>query len=266
MKPRRSRRALVDRCALSSISQLKKKRDRLFARHAAPAWSLTARSVSWPHPGGQVSQGGFLCDGPRGGGPVLGVGLGVEQERCTLDDGVERDVARIVLISGAKGEGKTSFVLSYTAKATREGRSVGGVAAPAVFENGERRGYDLINLHTGTRRIFARLSTRGETGPVVGPYRVDEAAIVEGREAIISAVRRGFHVIAIDEVGPLEFSGGGWAPAFEAALRELGADQELVVAVRPSLAEELPHRFPSEHWSSTTRISPPPPNLESRGG
>jgi len=167
----------------------------------------------------------------------------------------------ISVVCAARGEGKTSFLREYVARAGHRGRSVGGIAAPAVFEGGRRIGYDLIDLRGGSRRLLARVVASPEATPNVGVYEFDDAATNAGNAAIISAVRDGLDLIAIDEVGPLEFRGKGWAAALEIALGECLTTQELIVVVRLSLVDELPRRFPSPLWTEASRISPPWPSL-----
>lgn len=163
------------------------------------------------------------------------------------------------IFSAGKGEGKTSFLRRYAAWAVDRGRSVGGVACPAVFEGGQRVGYDLIDLHRDNRRPLARVVTSADITPTVGMYRFDDDAVAEGNAAILAALRERLDIIAIDEVGPLEFRGGGWTPGLETALEENDSEQELIVVVRPALVDKLPTRFPSPRWAAARRISPPWP-------
>ncbi|MHC4094191.1 MAG: nucleoside-triphosphatase [Planctomycetota bacterium] len=175
-------------------------------------------------------------------GPILGV--------CVM--GVD-------IVSAGRGEGKTSFLREYVARMAAEGCSVGGIASPAVFENGERVGYDLLDLRLCTTRPLARVVTSPNDVAAVGVYQFDEQAIKGGNRAIISAVRDGLDAVVVDEVGPLEIRGKGWSPALEVALRECSARQELVITVRPSMVDELPNSFPSPLWATAKCIAPPWP-------
>ncbi|MFH1111289.1 MAG: nucleoside-triphosphatase [Planctomycetota bacterium] len=163
------------------------------------------------------------------------------------------------LLTAGRGEGKTTFLREYAVCAAGRGLSVGGVAAPAVFEKGERVGYDLIDLRRGSRRPLARIVSSPGAKRTAGMYWFDEAAEADGNAAIISAIQDRLDVVAIDEVGPREFLGGGLVQALSFALRELSPEQELILVVRPSLVDELPHRFPSPRWETVNRISPPWP-------
>lgn len=164
---------------------------------------------------------------------------------------------QIIILCGSPGAGKTTHLQRLIADAAAGGRSVGGVFSPAVFEGIRRVGYDLVDLWTGSRRPLARLRSGKDVPATVGEYVFDEAAIREGNAALAAAMRGRVEVLAIDEVGPLEFRGGGWAPALECALRESSPAGEMILTIRPSLADELPERFPSLAWRSARRIELP---------
>ena len=164
----------------------------------------------------------------------------------------------LTIVSGTRGQGKTTLVRQYAADVAAAGRSVGGVVSPAIFEHGERVGYDLLDLRSGSQGPLARVVTLPSETPTIGTFRFDEAALAAGNAAIVSAVQDGLDVIAIDELGPLELEGKGWALALAFALHACRAEQELVVAVRASLADRLPVRFPSPLWEHAQRLSPAP--------
>ncbi|MCP4590707.1 MAG: DUF2478 domain-containing protein [bacterium] len=163
------------------------------------------------------------------------------------------------IVSGERGAGKTGFLEKLVARATAAGRTTGGVLSPAVFEAGQRCGYDLIDPLRGTRQVLARVAGPLDGAPTVGMYRFCDAAVEAGCQAIISAVRSRVDVVVVDEVGPLELRGEGWAPALEIALNECDIRQELFVVVRPSLVGDLPARFPAGEWAKARRIAPPWP-------
>ncbi|UCE59818.1 MAG: DUF2478 domain-containing protein [Phycisphaerales bacterium] len=167
----------------------------------------------------------------------------------------------VIIATAAKGEGKTSFLCSYIAQARESGRSVGGIASPAVWNSDKRVGYDLLDFRTGRRCELARIVRDGSCAAAAGMYFFVEQAVAAGNAAIVAAVNHGVDVIAIDEIGPLEFAGRGWAPALEAALRDCSRNQELILAVRPSLVDQLSSRFVSPCWSSVRRVTPPWPTL-----
>ncbi len=167
----------------------------------------------------------------------------------------------VKLVSGPRGSGKTTYIFRFANLMTVRHRCVGGVISRAVFVGGRHTGYDLFDLRTHEQRPLARLKTSPGAAVTMGPYEFDTDAIRIGNAAIVAAVRDGFDVIAIDEVGPLEFRSQGWAPSLRIALDECTKTQKLIIAVRPSLLEELPLKIPSPLWESANIISPPWPVL-----
>lgn len=134
---------------------------------------------------------------------------------------------------------------------------MGGIASPAVFEGGRRIGYDLLDLQTGLRRQLARVDEGSSAATRVGRYAFDDAAIADGNACIEAAVRRRLSIIAVDEIGPLEFRGEGWAPALALALEKCVPDCELILTVRPTMADQLATRFASPFWEGARRRCAP---------
>jgi nucleoside-triphosphatase len=161
----------------------------------------------------------------------------------------------LTVVSAERGRGKTTWVCVYADAAVRAGRTVGGIAAPAMGAGGRRVGYDLLDLRTGRRRPLARTVRSAAEVPTIGEYRFDDAAWAEGEAAVRDAVEAGLNIIVIDEVGPLEMQGRGWAAALTQALAACSAEQELVVVVRTALRDALPERFPSPWWTAARQVT-----------
>jgi nucleoside-triphosphatase THEP1 len=109
--------------------------------------------------------------------------------------------------------------------------------------------------------LLARIAATNGIPPTIGMYRFDEEAVAQGNAAIITAVQDGLEIVAVDEVGPLEFQGKGWTQALQLALVEATLAQQLIIVVRFSLVDRLSERFPSPKWALASRISPPWPAL-----
>lgn len=168
----------------------------------------------------------------------------------------------IKVITAPRGQGKTDFLRQYVNHEVARGRSVGGILAPVVFQGRDRVGYDMVDLRTDSRRSLVRGRQRlGPDGSYSDRWEFNEEMFAVGNDAILRSLREGLDVMVIDEVGPLECDGRGWAPAFACCLEEMGADQELAITVRPSLVEVLPQHFPSALWERAEHISPPWPVL-----
>ncbi|MBI5243035.1 MAG: DUF2478 domain-containing protein [Elusimicrobia bacterium] len=101
----------------------------------------------------------------------------------------------------------------------RSGASVGGVLAPGLWEEGVRGGFDAVDLGTGERRTFCRRNGP-ETWQALGAFRFSPEGLSFGLKALAEARRKDADIILIDEVGPLELQGQGWAPELDALAAE----------------------------------------------
>jgi nucleoside-triphosphatase THEP1 len=148
--------------------------------------------------------------------------------------------ARVLIITGAQGEGK-STVIGALARALREaGLSLGGLHAPGFWEDGRRSGFDAVDLGSGERRSLCR--TEGpEDWPSQGPFRFSPEGLAFGRQALAAALRRAPDVVIVDEVGPLELRGEGWSGGLDALVR--GRRRPMVWTVREGLIDEVRLRW-----------------------
>jgi len=150
------------------------------------------------------------------------------------------------LLTGNQGSGKTSSIQELARELRLRGISVGGLAAPVVFDNGERIGYDLLDLASGVRRPLCRRCVP-PTGVAQGPFHFFPEAICSGTE-LLSSREVPDGVLCIDELGPLELAGQGWSPAMDRLLHR--PPRALVLTVRPALVEAVLQR-----WNLAPRLS-----------
>ena len=173
---------------------------------------------------------------------VLG-GLVQLAEGLRFQGGVRAHARRCVILRGATGSGKTTLAAAVVARLRARGYTVGGVLAPGLVEQGRRTGFDLVNLATGESAPLAR-----ETPNIDGPHaRWSRFAFSPGGLALgaraLGADSQGRDVIVVDEVGPFELAGGGWAPALD----DLAAHHSgsLLLVVRGTIVDAVTARWGS---------------------
>lgn len=148
----------------------------------------------------------------------------------------------IVLITGPRGVGKTTLCLRTVTLAKEAGYSCAGLLT--LREDDDRR--ILVDVQTGDRRS---LTVSGPTGVPVGRYLFDPDALAWG--TAILARSTPCDLLVLDELGPLEMAGGGWAVGMD-ILRGERFFLALVV-VRPELVAKALERFP-DAWA--VRVTP----------
>jgi nucleoside-triphosphatase len=157
----------------------------------------------------------------------------------------------ILVITGNPGVGKTTLLTKAAASLKTAGYSVGGMVSREVREGGMRVGFEVLDLATSQRGWLA--SVRQGAGPQVGKYRVnlpDLEAI--GAKAIIDAVANA-DVVAIDEIGPMEF----FSQQFKTATQKAFDSGKLVLAVvhwkaQDPLVKAVKNRSDAETFLVTT--------------
>ncbi|MGB9861588.1 MAG: nucleoside-triphosphatase [Candidatus Bipolaricaulaceae bacterium] len=149
-----------------------------------------------------------------------------------------------LIISGPIGAGKTLASLALAAHLKKEGLTIGGVVSPRVIRNGETVGYRVKDLRTGKELLLCAR----EPFPGAFPFRrfFFSQKALDFANLVLREAAKEAEVIVVDEVGPLELSGRGFALGLWAA-RESSAF--LILTVRPSLLSEVERWLKLENGS-----------------
>lgn len=152
----------------------------------------------------------------------------------------------IILVVGESGSGKTGFCTAYSIEARQKGWRVGGILCPAVFDGEKKVAIEAVDVAGGERKLLATLSPGRLNDIVVGIWAIRPETIAWGNRIFQSVTD--VDGLFVDELGPLEFfGGGGWQEAFP-ILENVGSQiKQALVVVRPSLREEAYKRFPIAH-------------------
>jgi len=150
-------------------------------------------------------------------------------------------VARVGLLTGPVGVGKTTVAERMVGLARRQGLVCGGIVAPAMVNScGQKAGIWGVELGTGERRVLAR-TDRDLGGPSVGPYSFDAAALEWAAAAVDKAIGA-CDLLIVDEIGKLElWRGIGLAPVLPRLAA--GEAERALILVRESLLSELQARL-----------------------
>lgn len=148
--------------------------------------------------------------------------------------------ASIHIVTGAQGVGKTTFLSQVTGTLTARGVAVHGFLSQVVMAGDKRAGYDLVFPRTDTRMPLCR-SDVAMGGELVGPFSFSRDAIQAGLAALSPGEGDGEGVWIVDEVGPMEMRGAGWAPGLPGLLTRTSGT--VVLVVRPDLLTRVQEQF-----------------------
>lgn len=148
---------------------------------------------------------------------------------------------RIVIVSGGRGAGKTSFCQVLVKAARSAGLVVAGLVSPAVFVQGGKAAIDLSDLASAETRRLAERACADAPGTAGLGWRFDPTVLEWGNQVLQAAAAS--DLLVIDELGPLEFLGQGGLSAGFAAIED-GRHRQVIVVVRPELIAAARLRWP----------------------
>ncbi len=140
-------------------------------------------------------------------------------------------VSEIFIISGLVDSGKTTSILNW-----KKGRNVSGILTPKI--DGKR-----MFMDAKSEELFSMEAATNEEMITVGKYQFSKTAFERANQIILNAKDSPeTDWLLIDELGPLELEGEGFAKAFKAILldrREL----KLMLVIRESLLTKVTDYF-----------------------
>ena len=170
---------------------------------------------------------------------------------------------RLTILTGQVNCGKSTFLATLVSFLKQEFPQVklGGTLCRGVFHAGAKVGYELEDLHSGERSLFAIRSgildaqragvaeneaplllwgkkaeqLRAQPSERAGQWAILQDALDKGREAIREAVRERYDLVVVDEFGTLELQGKGFRPAVDELAR--GGMAGLLVVRKEILAD-----------------------------
>jgi len=142
--------------------------------------------------------------------------------------------SNVILITGEIRSGKTTLINAIAARLRETGIEAGGILAPAVYVNGVKKGYDIIDISTGDKKLLSQ--TDEIVGmPQVGKYFFIQEAIDFGMEALSVEKTRQMKMVLIDEIGAWELQGQGWASSLNELI--INCNMPLIITVRESFLQ-----------------------------
>lgn len=124
----------------------------------------------------------------------------------------------VYLLKGAVQGGKTNFLSSITDLFQKEGLRVGGFLCPGSFSEGKRSGFTLRQIPSGTEVRLAGQQEK-EHWFKYRRFWFNPMAFAQGESWVQESLKKDLKVLVIDEVGPLELEGRGWASLLDGLVK-----------------------------------------------
>ncbi|HKL30569.1 MAG TPA: NTPase [Natrialbaceae archaeon] len=130
------------------------------------------------------------------------------------------------LVTGPPRSGKTTVVQTLVDRLEPRGYRAGGVVCPEIREDGERVGFEIVDVAAGDSRVLAHVDQ--PEGPSVGKYRVNVPNVDAICRTAFSRAPDSADFLVVDEIAPMEVHSDEFVRSVR---RALDGDVPLVAAV-----------------------------------
>lgn len=154
----------------------------------------------------------------------------------------------IYYLTGEVNSGKTDILSCWIKEYHKKNLGVCGILAPAVWAQGRKIAYNLIDVFTGETKMWSS-TTLINDAEKWGRFWFSREALHFG-EIALRRIDDQCDIGILDEVGPLELENRGWA----FSLRELltRSPKNMIIVIRSSLVQPISSFFGIESYHVLT--------------
>lgn len=150
---------------------------------------------------------------------------------------------KVFIICGQQGSGKTTFLTKLVDEIKNKDLQVGGFVAEGFWKENHRDKFELVDLKSGKKIVYC------QRDPLPGweqirHFYINPLAIDFGESVLNLSQLDTADLVVIDEIGPFEIAGKGWAKSLDQILQV--TDLPLLISVRQSLLEQVVKYFQLE--------------------
>ncbi|MFH1957794.1 MAG: nucleoside-triphosphatase [bacterium] len=145
----------------------------------------------------------------------------------------------MILITGGVNSGKTGMMKRLANKEKAAGNQPSGITAEGIFAGGEKAGFNVKDLSSGESMPLAKISPEKDNGFSAGKYFFSNEGFEFAKKALMNYSPGG--VVFLDEAGPLELAGKGYAGCLKTLLKS--PIKILYVSVRSGCLDKIREKF-----------------------
>lgn len=153
-------------------------------------------------------------------------------------EGLAGHVSPVFLLTGERGEGKTTTLVRVVEILRDESITISGIITHGTVKNGFRNSFTVVNVKTN---VGVQLCSRetGTDGERCGAFLFSNEGLRHGFQALSLESAEGAELIVIDEVGHLELRGEGWATCIDRLMAEANGIPMVWVVRRNSIDQVI---------------------------
>jgi nucleoside-triphosphatase len=140
---------------------------------------------------------------------------------------------KVYILKGAVGSGKTTYLVTYC----KGKKNIGGILSPVI--KGRRH---FLNISSNEMKLMESSEEEIETLNI-GRYKFSAKAFEWANKILIGCMNKNYETIIIDEIGPLELQGKGFAETLKFFLIHNEIKSDLLLVIRENLVNEVLQYF-----------------------
>ena len=160
----------------------------------------------------------------------------------------------IYFLTGEVNCGKTTHLTSFVEEYRRKNHRVCGIVAPALWVQGRKIAYNLIDVYTGETKSWASLTPINDAEKW-GGFWFSREGLHLGQNAL-NRIDDLCDMGILDEIGPLELENRGWAFTLREILSR--SPKNMMIVVRTPLVQSVSSFFEIESYQVLTLDSSAP--------
>jgi nucleoside-triphosphatase THEP1 len=160
----------------------------------------------------------------------------IAQAEYRLADIKNRSAKKVIIITGAIGQGKTTCLLKIIESLKAKNITVGGFYSPRIMEKDTTVGYEVVEIKNNIREKYLRVNGEGGVSKI-GRYGILPQGFAFGQKALSASGNDRSEVVVIDEVGALELDDKGWANNLTELLS--ASNSHIIMSVRDTFTEQV---------------------------
>ncbi len=146
----------------------------------------------------------------------------------------------IVIITGKKGEGKTTFLIEIVNNCKAKKIETTGILQLGFWENNKRHHFDIIDIKTNQSMELCSI-VGNENQQKFGSFYFNNDALEFGKKALSLENIQSADIVFIDEIGMLELQDNGWAESLKNILEAY--QKTIIISVREDFVDEVINKW-----------------------
>jgi nucleoside-triphosphatase len=148
---------------------------------------------------------------------------------------------KIIIITGEQGSGKTTFLQELLFELANKDVQIGGILAEGFWKNYERDYFELIDLKSNNKLLYCQREPK-DGWENVRHFYINPVGQKFGESALDTNYLQRSDIVVIDEIGPFEIKGKGWAKSIDSLLKDI-PKRIMIWVVRKSMLEEVKNHY-----------------------